>query len=345
MSDTVLPMKITIIGAGSWGTAMAIHCAKINNEVTLCAREESQAVLLNSARENKKYLPGIIFPQNLHIGGSWRNVFKTPHEENHLLLIATPYSGLQGLAREILDFGFFPKYWLWLCKGIDPLNGLLPHQVIADVFKDYANSLAIMSGMLSGPSFAIEVAKGLPCALTVASQNPELGSLTQSALHHGNMRIYATSDIVGVELGGAIKNILAIATGIADGLDLGLNARAALITRGMAEMTRLGIALGAKTETFSGLTGLGDLILTSTGDLSRNRRVGLALAQGKNLEEILNNLGHVAEGVRCAKAVQGLAASAGVEMPIVSAVVKVLNNEFTPLAAVAEIMARDARQE
>jgi glycerol-3-phosphate dehydrogenase (NAD(P)+) len=169
--------------------------------------------------------------------------------------------------------------------------------------------------------------------------------MVQQAFHHGNMRIYATDDVIGVELGGAIKNILAIATGIADGLELGLNARAALITRGMVEMTRLGIAMGAQAETFSGLTGLGDLILTATGDLSRNRQVGLALAKGKTLEDVLKNLGHVAEGVRCAHAVQGLAKKYQVDMPIVQAVGSVLSGKLTPQQAVFEIMSRDPRDE
>ena len=324
-------MKITVIGAGSWGTAMAVHSAKSSNEVTLCPRLEEQATILNKERANSKYLPDIAFPHTLRIHSSWQDIFQKPNEENHLLVIATPFSGLREVSQSILDYGNFPKYWIWLCKGIDPVNGLLPHQVISEVFKNHSNSSDVVSGMLSGPSFAIEVAKGLPCAL--------------NALHHGSMRIYATSDVVGVELGGAIKNILAIATGIADGLNLGLNARAALITRGMAEMARLGVAMGAKTETFSGLTGLGDLILTATGDLSRNRKVGLALASGQKLEVILKNLGHVAEGVRCAQAVLTLAQKNNVDMPIVQAVVKVLNNELTPQQAVVGIMARDPRHE
>jgi len=345
MDKNTSPMKITVIGAGSWGTAMAVHSAKSSNDVTLCPRLEEQATILNKERANSKYLPDIAFPQTLRINSAWQDIFQKPNEENHLLVIATPFSGLREVSQSILDYGNFPKYWIWLCKGIDPVNGLLPHQVISEVFKNHSNSSDVVSGMLSGPSFAIEVAKGLPCALTVASSDNALCTFTQNALHHGSMRIYATSDVVGVELGGAIKNILAIATGIADGLNLGLNARAALITRGMAEMARLGVAMGAKTETFSGLTGLGDLILTATGDLSRNRKVGLALASGQKLEVILKNLGHVAEGVRCAQAVLTLAQKNNVDMPIVQAVVKVLNNELTPQQAVVGIMARDPRHE
>ncbi len=348
MKAITTPMKITIIGAGSWGTAMAIHAAKslINKtEITLCPRLEIQAQALVSDGENKRYLPGIKLPPNLKINALWQDIFTVPNESEHLLVIATPFSGLKKLTEDILSLGKFPKHWIWLCKGIDPDNGKLSHEILSEVFVKHPNSSKVNSGILSGPSFAIEVAKGLPCALTIASSYQELCQLVQNSFHHGNMRIYATDDVVGVELGGAIKNILAIASGIADGLHLGLNARAALITRGMAEMTRLGIAMGAQTETFAGLTGLGDLILTATGDLSRNRRVGLALAQGQSLQEILHNLGHVAEGVRCANAVLELANSHQVDMPIVQAVVKVLEQKLTPQEAVLEIMSRDPRQE
>jgi glycerol-3-phosphate dehydrogenase (NAD(P)+) len=348
MEVIATPMKITIIGAGSWGTAMAIHAAKssINKtEITLCPRQETQAQALRTDGENKRYLSGIELPSNLKINACWQDIFAMPNEPNHLLVIATPFSGLKEIAQDILALGKFPKYWIWLCKGIDSDNGKLSHEILSEVFAYYPQSKDINAGILSGPSFAIEVAKGMPCALTVASSSQELCLIAQQAFHHGNMRIYATDDVIGVELGGAIKNILAIATGIADGLHLGLNARAALITRGMAEMSRLGIALGAQSETFAGLTGLGDLILTATGDLSRNRRVGLALAQGQSLQDILQNLGHVAEGVRCAHAVLELANKHQVEMPIVQAVVNVLDQKLNPQQAVAEIMSRDPKQE
>jgi len=348
MEAITTPMKITIIGAGSWGTAVATHASKSSAhtaEITLCPRLEVQAQALRADGENKRYLPGVALPKNLKIDACWQDIFSMPNEPNHLLVIATPFSGLKEIAQDILALGNFPKYWVWLCKGIDPDNGKLSHEILTEVFLQYPQSKGISTGILSGPSFAIEVAKGMPCALTIASTSQELCLITQHAFHHDNMRIYATDDVIGVELGGAIKNILAIATGIADGLHLGLNARAALITRGMAEMTRLGIALGAQPETFAGLTGLGDLILTATGDLSRNRRVGLALAQGQSLQDILQNLGHVAEGVRCAHAVLELANTHQVEMPIVQAVVKVLDQKINPQQAVAEIMSRDPKQE
>jgi glycerol-3-phosphate dehydrogenase (NAD(P)+) len=229
---------------------------------------------------------------------------------------------------------------VWLCKGFEYGTGLLPHQVVRDVLGDAAPGAA-----LSGPSFAQEVARGLPCALTVASASAALRERVVALAHGGNIRVYACDDMVGVEVGGAVKNILAIATGAADGLGLGLNARAALITRGLAEITRLGTALGAQPGTFMGLTGMGDLILTCTGDLSRNRRVGLALAQGKPLDTIVKELGHVAEGVPCAKAVRELAAKLGVDMPITNAVAGVLFDGDSATEMVARLLARDPRNE
>jgi glycerol-3-phosphate dehydrogenase (NAD(P)+) len=228
---------------------------------------------------------------------------------------------------------------VWLCKGFEYDTGLLPHQIVREVLGD-----TVAGGALSGPSFAQEVAKGLPCALTIASDSAALRASVVETAHGGNVRVYSSEDLVGVEVGGAVKNVLAIATGAADGLGLGLNARAALITRGLAEITRLGVALGGQTETFMGLTGMGDLILTCTGDLSRNRRVGLGLAQGKPLEQIVQELGHVAEGVPCAKAVRELAAKLGVDMPITNAVAGVLFDGDQPQAMVPAC-SRSARRE
>lgn len=210
--------------------------------------------------------------------------------------------GLRTLCRAMRDAGCVPAHIVWVCKGFEADTHLLPHQVIAAELPEQ-----LSNGVLSGPSFAREVGQGLPVALTVASASAACRDRTLAAFHHGAMRIYTGDDVIGVEVGGAVKNVLAIATGIADGLGLGLNARAALITRGLAEMSRLGAALGGRTETFTGLTGLGDLILTATGDLSRNRTVGLQLAAGRSLSDILGALGHVAEGVRCAQAVLALA--------------------------------------
>jgi glycerol-3-phosphate dehydrogenase (NAD(P)+) len=227
----------------------------------------------------------------------------------------------------------------WLCKGVEPAlagaDGLLAHEVQAQV------APTLVAGVLSGPSFAQEVAQGRPTALVAASFHADLRDALVDAFHGPSLRVYANEDIVGVEVGGAVKNVLAIATGLADGLALGLNARAALITRGLAEMTRLGLALGARADTFMGLSGLGDLVLTATGDLSRNRRVGLLLAQGQTLAQAVDSLGHVAEGVYCARTVVQRARHLGVEMPIAESVVALLDGRVRPAEAVAELMKRE----
>lgn len=345
-------MNVTILGAGAWGTAVAIHAAKHSSHsadkksvVTLWARDADQAAQMKSNRSNNRYLSGIDFPPELIIEEDFDRALSTVQSNDDLLIIATPLSGLAMTSKRLLESSTTPKNWVWLCKGIEPESSALPHEIIEREINGHDKSSLISIGALSGPSFAIEVAKGLPCALTVASKSPKICELTQEFLHHGSMRIYATDDLVGVELGGAVKNVLAIATGIIDGMGLGLNARAGLITRGMAEMARLGQALGARAETFAGLAGLGDLILTATGDLSRNRQVGLELAKGKSLEQILKDLGHVAEGVRCASAVLALAKKTNVQMPIVEAVCQVLFAGMTPKDAVMKLMARDARPE
>lgn len=340
-------MNATIIGAGAWGTAVAIHAAKsmgTNGRVVLWARDSLQAKLLQDTRVNQKYLPGVKFPDNLIVESDWDDAISNATAADDLLIIATPLAGLASTCQQLLCASTIPKNWIWLCKGIESDTAALPHEIVKRELTE-ASLGQIAYGVLSGPSFAIEVAKGLPCALTVASQFPNLCRLTQHLLHHQSMRIYATDDVIGVELGGAIKNVLAIATGIGDGLGLGLNARAGLITRGMVEMMRLGQAMGAKAETFAGLTGLGDLILTATGDLSRNRKVGLALATGKSLDQILNDLGHVAEGVRCAQAIKTLAHKHRIQMPIVESVCEVLFAGVDPKVAVSLLMSRDPKSE
>ena len=228
---------------------------------------------------------------------------------------------------------------VWLCKGFEQASAALPHEIVA------ASGLRAPSGALSGPSFALEVAKGLPCALTLASADGAFAARSAALLHGGRLRVYHSDDLVGVEIGGAVKNVLAIAVGICDGLGLGQNARAALITRGLAELARLGVALGGRAETVMGLTGAGDLILTATGDLSRNRRVGLELAAGRKLEDIVGKLGHVAEGVRSAHATLARAKSCGVELPITAAVDAVLAGRLTPPQAVERLLARDPKAE
>jgi glycerol-3-phosphate dehydrogenase (NAD(P)+) len=260
------------------------------------------------------------------------------HARDGLVIAATSVAGLRPLLTSFLPYSL-PNL-IWLCKGFEEGSALLPHQIVRELMGE-----ALPCGALSGPSFAQEVARGLPCALTIASADPALCQLAVSAIHGHTIRVYSSDDLVGVEVGGAIKNVLAIATGIADGLGLGMNARAALITRGLAEITRLGIALGGRSETFMGLTGVGDLILTCTGDLSRNRRVGLGLAAGKSLDTIVNELGHVAEGVRCVRAVQQLARQHQIVTPIVDAVARVLFESETPINALQQLLAREARIE
>jgi glycerol-3-phosphate dehydrogenase (NAD(P)+) len=291
-----------------------------------------------AASGENSYLPGFPLPPQLRISADFDAAVAHAGGEQDLLIAACPVAGLRPMLHQLKDKAI-PNL-VWLCKGFEGGTGLLPHQIVQEVLGDN-----IPGGALSGPSFAQEVARGLPCALTIASHSAPLRGAVVSALHGGTIRVYASEDLVGVEVGGAVKNVLAIATGVADGLGLGLNARAALITRGLAEITRLGTALGGQTETFMGLTGMGDLILTCTGDLSRNRRVGLGLAQGKALDTIVAELGHVAEGVPCAKAVRELARRMGVDMPITNAVAGVLFDGDLPHVMVQQLLSRDPRAE
>lgn len=327
-------MKIGVLGAGAWGTALAAHAAA-RNDVRLWARDAAQAERIAASRRNERYLPGVALPAGVRVDADLDRVLE--HVDGSLLLIATPMSGLDEMLGR-LPAGLDASV-LWLCKGLQQSTGRLGHEIAGAVAPGQR------AGVLSGPSFAIEVARGQPTALVAASLDKRVRDDAVAALHGAGMRIYTSSDPVGVEVGGAVKNVLAIATGIADGLGLGLNARAALVTRGLAEMTRLGVALGAEAATFTGLSGLGDLVLTTTGDLSRNRTVGLRLATGQPIAAVLSELGHVAEGVFSAAMVLQRARRSGVEMPIVDAVVRVLDGELRPADALAQLMRRDARAE
>jgi glycerol-3-phosphate dehydrogenase (NAD(P)+) len=336
-----LPGKITVLGAGAWGTAVAIALAA-RHDVLLWGRNAQAMQDMAQARENRAYLPGFALPPALAVsadfGAAVAHVTGPEQAGAPLLIAACPVAGLRPLLEQLK--GQPIPHVVWLCKGFENGTGLLPHQVVREVL-----GAQVPGAALSGPSFAQEVARGLPCALTAASDSQALRERVVALVHGGNMRVYSSDDLVGVEVGGAVKNVLAIATGAADGLGLGLNARAALITRGLAEITRLGVALGGQPGTFMGLTGMGDLILTCTGDLSRNRRVGLELARGKRLDAIVAELGHVAEGVPCARAVRDLAARLGVDMPITNAVAGVLFDGDDPRAMVAQLLARDPRGE
>ncbi len=331
-------MKIAVLGAGAWGTALAIN-AGAKHSVTLWARDVSQAQAMQAERVNTRYLPELPFTAGVQVSsaalGPWL-------AEQDLVVIGSPMSSLRGMLTQLAPILGSSVPVAWLCKGFEAVSlgdGFMAHEVQAQV------APALRGGALSGPSFAQEVARGMPTALVAASSDAAVRDAMVQAFHNNSLRVYANDDIVGVEVGGAVKNVLAIATGLCDGLQLGLNARAALITRGLAEITRLGVALGAKTETFMGLSGLGDLVLTSTGDLSRNRKVGLALAQGMTLQQAVDSLGHVAEGVYCARTVVQRAQHLGVDMPIAQAVVALLDGGITPAQAVAVLMGRGAKGE
>lgn len=328
--------RISVLGAGAWGTAVAMALAA-RHDVLLWGRNQAAMLAMAQQRENT-YLPGYALPATLTVDADFEAALQHASGADALLIAACPVAGLRPLLQQLR--GRDIPNLVWLCKGFEGGSGLLPHQIVHEVLGPQ-----VAGGALSGPSFAQEVARGLPCALTIASSSAALCDSVVRAMHGGSIRVYSSADLVGVEVGGAVKNVLAIATGVADGLGLGLNARAALITRGLAEITRLGSALGGHSETFMGLTGMGDLILTCTGDLSRNRRVGLALAQGKQLDTIVAELGHVAEGVPCARAVRELAARLGVDMPITNAVAGVLFDGDRPQDMVQRLLARDPRGE
>ena len=326
-------MNLTVLGAGAWGTALAVSTTA-RHPTRLWARDAAQAAQMRATRENTRYLPGVALPASLAVDADFDAALA--HARDGLVIVATPMAALDEMLCRVCARA---AGVLWLCKGFEQRSGRLGHELAN------AMDVPLRCGVLSGPSFALEVARGQPTALVAASADAALCEQAVEAFHTDNLRVYTSDDPVGVEVGGAVKNVLAIATGIADGMDLGLNARAALITRGLAEMTRLGVALGARAETFMGLSGLGDLVLTATGDLSRNRSVGRLLAQGLPLARILGELGHVAEGVTTAPMVLQRARALGVEMPIAQAVVAVLDGRITPARALEQLMGRGARAE
>jgi glycerol-3-phosphate dehydrogenase (NAD(P)+) len=331
---------VAILGAGAWGTALAIHLAERASaapKVTLWARDAGHARAMTSARVNARYLPDIALPPSVAVASDLPAAAGAD-----LLIAATPVSALPGLVRELLAVGARAPL-VWLSKGFVTVPGRPPgvalaHQLIAPQWP-------VPVGIVSGPTFAEEVARGLPAALTVAATEPRLATSVAAQLRGDSLRAYESDDMAGVETGGAVKNVLAIAAGASDGLGFGHNARAALITRGLAETGRLSKALGGRRETLMGLAGLGDLVLTCTGDLSRNRRVGLSLAQGKHLPTILAELGHVAEGVTAAIAVRALAVHHGVEMPICDAVYRVLHEDLPVQRAVTALLQREPGSE
>jgi len=325
-------MKIAVLGAGAWGTALAGH-ATARHQVSLWSRDPAVVADLALHRRNTRYLPDVALPAGICATGR----LEAAIDGADLLVIATSVAGLAPVMQSIAPFG--KGAVAWLCKGLAADTGELPHAVVAGIAPDWH------AGCLSGPSFAQEVAAGLPVALTAAATSDELALQMVAGFHHGAMRVYRSADLRGVEIAGALKNVMAIATGISDGLRLGHNARAALLTRGLAEMTRFGLAGGAQAETFMGLAGIGDLVLTCTGDLSRNRTVGLKLALGLPLQQILRDLGHVAEGVACCRAAVATAHAAGVDMPVSEAVLSVIEGRMNPSDAVASLLAREPKPE
>lgn len=326
-------MNITVLGAGAWGTALGINLAS-RHAVTLWARNAALVEAMRSGRSNQRYLPGCAFPPGLQIEADLERAICG----SRYLIIAVTVAGLRSTLRAVRELRCTAPV-IWLCKGFERPKARLPHEVFAE------ESGMAGGAVLSGPSFAQEVAAGLPAALTLAAADSAMAAAAAQALHGPALRVYSHDDVIGVEVGGAVKNVIAIAAGVCDGLGLGLNARAALITRGLAEMTRFGVALGGRPETFMGLSGVGDLLLTCTGDLSRNRRVGLALARGEDAAATQSGLGHVAEGVFTAGEVSRRARDRGIDMPITDAVCRVLEQPRSAADVVRELLARDAKPE
>ena len=327
-------MKIAVLGAGAWGTAIAINLAR-RYDLALWARSAEQCVAMNERRVNERYLPAHVFPPRLAV----TSVIEEALHDADMTLIAVTTAALRETLQR-LQAARFTRSIIWLCKGFEPERAKLPHEVCAEEIGSSREC-----GALSGPSFAQEVALGLPTAVTLASNSARFARDAAFLLHSPAFRVYSSDDLIGVEIAGAVKNVMAIAAGISDGLHYGYNARAAIVTRGLAEITRLGVALGGRAETFMGLAGAGDLVLTCTGDLSRNRQVGLKLARGEPLEHILTELGHVAEGVNTARELQRIAERVGIEMPITRAVCRVLLDHTQARSAADELLQRQPKTE
>lgn len=327
--------KITVLGAGSWGTALAIHLAKYKTPICLWEYDLQQVALMQQAHCNDRYLSGIPFPSSIQVEGDLAKAVSDGQD----ILLAVPSHAVRQTLIAIKPYLTGQTRIISATKGIDPKTNRLFHETIQEILGD--RSIAV----LSGPSFAKEVAKGLPTVVTIATHHDDFGRDLVALFNQGHFRVYLSRDLIGVQLGGAIKNVIAIAAGASDGLGFGANAKSALITRGLAEMIRLGIAMAAKQETFMGLSGIGDLVLTCTDDQSRNRRLGLALACGKTAEEAEKNLGQVAEGSHTAKQVMALAEQYRVEMPICKQVYRILQNEISAKQAVIELLARKPKAE
>ncbi len=327
-------MKLCVLGAGAWGTGIAIRLTE-RAQVCLWARNPEHVRAMRMHRVNDRHLPGVPLPHALELSDDLEAAVRGAD----YLIAAVPTGGLRDLLRQLRQRRLTLPL-IWLCKGFEAGGMKLAHEVVAEEWP-----AEVPCGVLSGPSFALEVARGLPAALTLAARDAQFARQAAQALHTGSLRPYSSTDVIGVEVGGAVKNVIAIAAGVSDGLAFGLNARAALITRGLAEVSRLGVRLGGDPKTFMGLSGVGDLLLTCTGDLSRNRQVGLRLAAGQGLEGILRDLGHVAEGVTSAREVRRLATALKVDMPITETVCRLLDQELSPQQAVAALLGRSLKDE
>jgi len=336
MNNTDRPKNIAVYGAGSWGTALALQLARNGINVLLWDFNPEHIALYEEARENTNYLPDIPFPDNLHCTDSLEAMLN--HSDVQLIVI--PSHGFRSLLQSLKPNLSASHSIIWATKGLEVGSGKLLHEVLIDELGDQ-----IPYGLVSGPTFALEVANGLPSAMTAAASTPELAQKIANAFQGGNYRVYTSNDVLGVELGGAIKNVLAIAAGISDGLGFGANARAAIITRGLAEIMRLAESMGADNETIMGLSGVGDLVLTCTDNQSRNRRLGLALGQGKDVDAAIEEIGQAVEGAKSSHCIGLLAERAGVEMPICEHVHKVIYAGLPPKDAVRSLLGRQLKAE
>lgn len=332
------PVPVAIAGAGGWGTALAVHLAGLGREVILWARRPDIAAQLAATRRNQRLLPDVTIPAGVTITPDVNRLLDGRREA---IVIAVPTAGLREVAGRLAGWRETGGVIISLAKGFDPGGTSRPTELLADVMGAQDRDL----GLLSGPSHAEEVARGLPTAVVAASASPDTAKRIQEVFFSSRFRVYSSTDPVGVELGGALKNVVAVACGVAEGLGLGDNTRAALITRGLAEMTRLGVALGARRETFMGLAGLGDLVVTCTSDLSRNRRLGRRLGAGESLEAILAGMEQVAEGVNACRAARAIAAARGIRMPITSQLHAILFEGAAPASALRDLLDREARTE
>lgn len=331
--------RIAVLGAGSWGTALAIQLARAGSSVSLWGRDAESVQAMKQARVNQRYLPDAPFPANLNPEPDWYSCLAGAD----MVLVSVPSHGFRPILERLNRDAPSPLAELGLCwatKGLEMSSGLLPHQVVNDVTPDHPNY-----AVLSGPTFAKEVGENLPTAITVAASNAAFGDLVCQRLRTERFMAYSSSDVIGVEVGGAVKNVLAIGAGMSDGLGFGANARVALINRGLRELSRLGISMGAQPDTFMGLAGMGDLVLTCTDNLSRNRRMGMALAAGATQAQAAQEIQQVVEGVSAAKAVYEKSKELNVSMPIVEQIYAVLHEEKPVQLAVKDLLSRASGQD